>query len=403
MFFVVSGLFSIRIGDTLIFPLNGICFIILVIKSFLLFGKEIRNGVKWKAVFYSISLLISLLFLVPSLNSPSADTICGIMILYLFILLLERGGEEVYSDFSSIVLINMLVFSCVAFKLSSAFIVITLFSLLNRKFFKRGLLILVTGIVVIVPFIVRNYYLSGYLAYPFPAIDIFNVDWKIPFENVQSMKLEIEGWAKISTIPYPEVVKMGISDWIGPWFNSLDFFDKLILVGNALSIIMFFIMLLKRDSFLAKVQLIIIVNLIFWLFMAPDVRFAYGFLFIGFSLTVAYIIKLLEDISFVALLKLFKPALLCVLLLVAGRRIMAPVDTLRHPSYWILPAPFGSVETEVYATNFEYRVPVERGGCLNTKIPCVPFPFDNVMMRGSEIKDGFKVDTTNFSYIHYID
>ena len=39
---------------------------------------------------------------------------------------------------------------------------------------------LLTGCVVIAPFLIRNYYLSGYLIYPFPAIDLFDVPWKIP-------------------------------------------------------------------------------------------------------------------------------------------------------------------------------------------------------------------------------
>ena len=403
MFFVISGLFSFRIGETLLFPLNGICFLILATKLVILFSSEIRHGAKWKAVFYGMILLISLMFLIPSLNSPSADAICAIIIMYLFILLVEWAGEEDCKDISRLMLIYMLIFSCIAFKLSSFFVAAVLILLLDRKFRQRGLLAFFTGIIIIIPFIVRNYFLSGYLAYPFPAVDVFNVDWKIPFENVQSMKLEIEGWAKISTIPYPDVVKMGIGDWIVPWFKSLGFNDKLIVTGNFISIILFIAMLFKRDLFLAKVQLVLILNLVFWLFMAPDIRFAYGFLFTGFSLAVAYIIKLFEDASFKPVLKLVTPALICVLILGAGRRIEAPADTLIHPSLWVVPAPFGSVETEVYATYFEYRVPVERGGCLDTEIPCVPFPFDNILMRGNDIQDGFRVDTTRYSGIHYID
>jgi len=217
------------------------------------------------------------------------------------------------------------------------------------------------------------------------------------------MKLEIEGWAKISTIPYSEVVKMGMHEWIVPWFKSLGFNDKLILTGNTLSVITLIIMIFKKEFFLAKIQLIIIINLIFWLLMAPDVRFVYSFLLIGFSLTVSYFVKLMETTSFKSISVLVKIVLTCVFILVTGLRIIAPAETLKHPALWIVPAPFGSVATEVYETNFKFRVPVERGGCLNAEIPCVPYPFDNIVMRGSDIREGFRVDTTSSPGIHIID
>src|SRR5665811_349171 len=61
MFFVISALFTFQIKDILIFPLNGICYIILIIRLFILYKKESDQGITWKAVFYILILLISLL------------------------------------------------------------------------------------------------------------------------------------------------------------------------------------------------------------------------------------------------------------------------------------------------------------------------------------------------------
>jgi len=181
MFFVISGLFTFQIGETLIFPLNGICYIVLLMRLFTLSSKEIRDKSNWKAILYGMTLLTSLLLLIPNINSTSTDVICAVLIIYLFVILFERGNREGQPDLPQLVLINMLVFSSVSFKLSSLFILTALIILLNRDFIKRGILSLILGLIIMTPFIIRNYYLSGYLAYPFPAVDIFNVDWKIPY------------------------------------------------------------------------------------------------------------------------------------------------------------------------------------------------------------------------------
>jgi hypothetical protein len=287
------------------------------------------------------------------------------------------------------------VFSCVTFKLSSLFLIATLFFLSDKEIIKRSIITFVISILVISPFIIRNYYLSGYVIYPFPAIDIFNVDWKIPLDNVNTVKSEIEGWAKIWTTPYPEVVKMKILEWILPWFKLLSFIDKMLVTINFLSIITFIIMLIRKDYSLAKIQLIVLINLFFWFIMSPDPRFAYGFIFIGFSITVAYIIKLLEYSAFAGILKFTRIGLACFIFLIVYKRIIFPVDTLRNPSMWILPAPFGTVETRDYYSDFHYRVPVPEGGCFNVEIPCVPYPLADIVLRGKGLQDGFKVVKRN--------
>ena len=41
------------------------------------------------------------------------------------------------------------------------------------------------GMVVLMSYLIRNYYISGWLIYPFAAIDIFNPDWKVPLSTLQ--------------------------------------------------------------------------------------------------------------------------------------------------------------------------------------------------------------------------
>jgi len=395
MFFVISALFTFQIKDILIFPLNGICYIILIVKLFKLYSKESRRGATWKSVIYGLSILISLIIMIPYLNTPSPDIICATLTIYAFIIFLDQTDYEKHTTLIQIVLLNLLIFSCVSFKLSSLFLATLLFLFFNEDYLKRILVSIVIFFLIISPFIIRNYYLSGYLIYPFPAIDLFNVDWKIPLNNVIETKSIIAGWAKIPVISYQEVLSMRFSEWIFPWFKQMFFFSKLVISVNFLSVFTFFIMLYRRDFFLAKIQFIIIINLVFWFTNAPDPRFAFGFIFLGFSLTLGYIVKLFENSAIIEKTKFIKIVLACFFLIVLCRRITFPGQTIKTPALWIHPARFGTVETKEYSTNFLYRIPVNNGECFNTEIPCVTYNLDKVFLRGGNLKDGFKVIKLN--------
>jgi hypothetical protein len=391
MFLVISGLFTFQIKDVLIFPLNGICYTVLFLKLFILFKSEYAPGTKWKAVFYSVIFLISLLIIIPFLNSTSPDIICGILIIYAFILITSQPVEYNKIDYVKTSLLSLVVFSCVTYKISSLFLVMLLLLNLKKELLKKSLIIIVIGILIITPYIVRNYYLSGYLIYPFPSIDIFNVDWKIPVERALFEKSWIVSWARIPGVPYQEVINLKIPEWIIPWFKSNDSINRLLLIINSLSIISFITMLFKKDFLFAKIQLIIFINLIFWFIMAPDPRFAYGFLFIGFSLTVAYLFKMIEYSNLSGILKYLKIAIACFFFIVIGRRISIPLEVLKHPSLCLIPAPFETVETKALKSDFDYRIPVSEDRCFYSEIPCVPFPLTNVRLRGHDLQDGFKV------------
>lgn len=50
--------------------------------------------------------------------------------------------------------------------------------LIRSKEWKKIGIYLLCGCVVLAPWLVRNVLISGWLIYPFAAIDLFSVDWK---------------------------------------------------------------------------------------------------------------------------------------------------------------------------------------------------------------------------------
>ena len=143
MFLVISALFTIQIKDVLIFPLNGICYVVVILKLFTLFVSQYKSGSKWLSVFYSAIILISMLFVIPFLNSTSPDIICGILIIYAFILITNRTSEKNENSYVKTILLSLVVFSCITYKISSLFLVLTLLLNLKDEFIKKSLTIFV--------------------------------------------------------------------------------------------------------------------------------------------------------------------------------------------------------------------------------------------------------------------
>jgi hypothetical protein len=395
MFFVLSGLFTFHLRDIIVFPLNGICYVVLITKLFILFRREADNGIIWKSVLYILLLLISLFIMLPNINTPSPDIICATLTIYLFVLIFDNSENKFSVSNLQYILINLLIFSCVSFKLSSLFIIMSLLFFIKIDFVKRSLISLVIFALIFSSFLIRNYYLSGYLIYPFPSIDIFSVDWKIPMANVIETKSVIEGWARIPVTPYQEVLAMKFPAWVLPWFSQLSLNSKLLVISNFFSFFLFIVMLIKKDYFLAKIMVILMINLIFWFLEAPDPRFAYGIIFIGFSLTFSYIVKIFASNVFFGSYKYLRVVVSCLLLIIISKRIILPVGTLRDPALWMFPAQFRTVETKACYSNFEYSIPLNNEECYDSEIPCVTYSLDNVIIRGNDLSDGFKVKLEN--------
>jgi hypothetical protein len=221
------------------------------------------------------------------------------------------------------------------------------------------------------------------------------VDWKIQFARALFEKSWIVSWARIPGLPYEQVLNLKISEWIIPWFKSNDFNNKLLLIINSFSVISFVVLLFRKDYFYAKIQIIIIINLVFWFMMAPDIRFAYGFLFIGFSLSIAFVFRIIEYSNYSGIFKYLKIVLLCFTLVVLLRRISIPLEILKQPSLCLISYPYETIDTKEVKSDFIYRIPVREDRCFYNEIPCVPFILNNIKLRGHDFQDGFKVVKEN--------
>jgi len=232
MFFVISGLFTFEFGDVVIYPLNSLLFLLITSKLVALLFKSIAKEDLFKTSFYLLLLVGSVYLLINYINTPSPDIACTILIIYAIVSLLNLQIEEQVTR-THVILMSLLIVSCMVYKLSYAFALLLLITLfLKSKPWQSFMIVSIMGLLIGIPYLIRNYYLSGYILFPYPSIDIFTVDWKVPMQQVIVEKFWIESWARIPGIPYQEVLDLKLTEWFMPWLKSLNGFDKVVLFCN---------------------------------------------------------------------------------------------------------------------------------------------------------------------------
>lgn len=167
-------------------------------------------------------------------------------------------------------------------KLSAALILLLVaypaFYLVKGRRFKDITAYLVMGLVVVLPYLIRNVIISGWLVYPFTQIDLFRVKWKIPKGLADYDAKEIQVWGR----GYTDVTRydIGIREWISDWFQGLAGSDKAFVLLAVVSLFMLLIFgmgmvfkLWQRNWGLLLVQVTVGTSFLFWLFTSPLIRY----------------------------------------------------------------------------------------------------------------------------------
>jgi len=397
LFFTVSAPFSINGSfantDWLVFPLNSLCLAVFAIWQYFNIKSALLKSDRLMAGFDLILLILSLSFLTNWLGSPTPDIICALLSLMVFRLLMDATDSLLKNR----LLISILVATCVAYKLSTILLMLLPLLLIRRSHLIKDLSwIALLYLIVLLPFFYRNYFLSGYLVYPFYALDLFDPLWKVPLTKTIEEQIWIKSWARIPGENAREVLNMGFAQWIPLWFKALSFLDKVMLIFSGLLPFMHlfsFRKLSRRTNFLI---LILLANLLFWFFQAPDPRFAIGFLILA---TAFVLFVLLEKIPLERLKRSVQIGFFAMLTYMGGktfvdRTIGRSRENIRE-SQLIIPAGFDIEPSEMNyrkeSGNFDYFVPQQGDRCFNAPLPCTPYPRESLSLRGEGFQDGFAI------------
>ena len=243
-------------------------------------------------------------------STPSPDVPAALLIWIIFIYLFETVEENTKLDFRlkeiSFIVIG---FFLVTIKLSVAPIAIPLIYIAFKQIKtkpKNFIFSALLALFVLTPWLARNYYLSGYLIHPYPSIDLFSPEWKIPNEVAEKEKEVIQNWAKWpGWFKKPEGKKLedlSYNEWYEVWYKNqtlpylkLIFYSTFILWGFYLLSFIWGI-IRNKNSIEGKIdELAIMISMmigwIYWWLSAPDLRFGWGFMFVNLAVFLIYFLK----------------------------------------------------------------------------------------------------------------
>lgn len=210
--------------------------------------------------------------------SSGTDILAMLLILYIFIKwseYWERGWEDdVLYGYLCLVSVY-----AVTVKLSAASAVVLalypLYLLLKNKNARAIFAHVAGGLVILLPFLIRNVIISGYLVYPYGGLDLFHFDWKMDKAVLMEDSLDIKMYAR--GIRNPAEYDTSLVGWIPQWFLHQSMGERVVLVIGVLCIPLALYLLRKsfREEKYARAALLgtSLVNLFFWLFTAPHLRY----------------------------------------------------------------------------------------------------------------------------------
>ncbi len=209
------------------------------------------DGARLIAIYYLFTIFDDMV-------SPASDYFVLTILLYILITWLDLDLAHEHSATPYGILAVLAVYA-VTLKLSAApFLLLALkpiVMILREKPVKKTdkksmkgrkagkiLFFFLSGVLVALPYLVRNVILSGWLLYPATALDLFRVDWKIPkgIADYDAHEICVYGRGFTDVTRYSEP----ISIWFPGWFAGIGKTNQLLFALDMAAFVLYVILLL---------------------------------------------------------------------------------------------------------------------------------------------------------------
>lgn len=394
--FVLTALYSFQflLGKSL-HTVSGFMALLLTLKALEVGRVFIRKKVK-VSDFIKVAALFYVSIIYTEMMSPASDYFAMIFLFFLLIrwVELEEEKEENITPYS---LLCVLLAVTVTIKLSAAimllFVIKPAVSLIKEK---KGVAIgiyLISGIIAVLPYLIRNIILSGWLIYPFAGLDLFSFDWKIPEGEVRYDSEEIKVYAKGMTDVLLKDLPM--EEWLPKWFEGLKTLEKLwvcsslMSIGLILLVTLYYVGKKRREKYpLLFVGMVLIAGYLFWQIGTPLVRYGYLYIlaFPFFALGLWYELLFQKIKKSYLIFTLF----LLGLGLYKGKNLTEDIIRYAGQGNYFWQQDYITGETSAYEVEGQiFYIPLEQGQIGYEKFPAVPYERYDFELRGSELKEGF--------------
>ena len=400
-----------------------------MVSAHLLYDKELFTGRRTiqSVDFVRIGLLYYLGVLFAQMVSPASDYVANLLIFDILILMLGRVKDRTLPA-DHYVLISLLAIYGITVKVSLAPMVliclIPFVYYIIKKDVRSILFCIVSGLVIAMPYFIRGYILSGWILYPSTLIKLGNPDWQVPIGEAQYDAKEISMWGRGITdaTKWSEVT---LTNWIPSWFAALDTVEKVLITAVIiLAVVLVAIEIrlglsknrrgLQRYNILLELPIawIMLLGVVTWFVGAPLVRYGLGFV-LSFPLLVVGILYELvfREVRIAGINKdrtgsdrsspverkeivgrvLFL-IIAGVMVLMKVRGLVVDIAESLDRDCLIWQQDYEDPEAFTYEVNGVTIYVAKNGGGMGyNKFPSSIEVKDNIELRGSELKDGFRV------------
>lgn len=222
------------------------------------------------------------------LISPTTDFTTVFLIMWLIIRWVELAEKKAPVE-PYCMLCAMSVF-LMSLKLSTGTLVLlvilpAVFLVRGRRWKETGFFITM-GLAALLPYLIRNVIISGWLIYPFSAVDLFPFDWKLAKETLVGDSADITVYAR--RVYDRSLIGQSIFEWFPVWWREQGrlyrYYTVFAFLGiglEALHAVYEIVLYLKNGQkewfAYAYLNVVMIACFFFWLFSAPLHRYGFAF------------------------------------------------------------------------------------------------------------------------------
>ena len=429
--FPLSALYSFRfLGGQSYHVMSGF-FALLLAWQCVDIKNVLRRGHPVISDFARLAAIYYLFTIYDEMMAPASDYFLSCLVFYIIIHWLDMNVRHEKSYLPYILLALLGVFA-ITIKLSAApmllLTIVPIYKLFHNRTKEKMRAFWVSvalAFVIVLPFLIRNIILSGWLLYPVTFLDFFGFYWEIPKGLAAYDALEIRTFGR----GYNDVATYGsvtMREWVPNWFASITGLNKIMLVLALLSIVAYVIYLayfvlafagekseklksfnnskvfeISHRSMLSMADFLTIGGTLigcfaFWFLSAPLIRYGIVYVWLlpavilGRTFILAYN-RLFEDEVKDTVVKVLVIVFLawfiykCAIVALEDNRHFNPEYLLRQQDY-------GSYEVDTFKMGDEtFYYPVS-----GDQVGYDPFPSathditGEVELIGREIKEGFK-------------
>lgn len=285
--------------------LNG--FFLMLFLIYMLSGLKplIENKLTVPAILKLFLLPIGIYMYLNGSSSPGTDTPAILLIWIVTTYFLEFDDKK-ENQFHFIVLsLFSIICYMVTIKLSSIPLLIIPFFLIIINLCKvKPILLIQTGLIsllILLPWIIRNYIISGYLIYPIALTGFFNPDWKMPKSILEYDTAGIRNWS------YFKPEHMPILIYLKNWLLGMKIQYRALMLPIStaafLSVLFLLVKFYKSRNKLVRlfetnIKFVIVfftslVGITFLFISAPDFRYGVGFFILPQVLLLTAVVHLI--------------------------------------------------------------------------------------------------------------